>query len=129
MIINYDQLIEDVGLFGQVHYYTLRSNPAIIYVSSNKIEDFSIDVWNDKIVSLAELIIKVIDPTNKLSRREKIIYAYMKAKRITKITLAALLAISPLELTNLISDPKLSKTKKFKQLEDILGIDEEVLIH
>ena len=128
MLINYEKLIEQVGLFGQAYYYTLRENSNVIYVTTSPIEQFTRDTWNQAIVKVIDLVIEEIDPNAELSRIERIIYAYMKYKKITKATLAASLGMTQLELTNLITNHTLTKTKEFKTILKILDIKEEVLI-
>ena len=128
MLINYEKLIEQVGLFGQAYYYTLRENSDVVYVTTTPIEQFTRDTWNQAIVKVIDLVIEEIDPNEELSRIERIIYAYMKYKKITKATLAASLGMTQLELTNLITNHTLIKTKEFKTILKILDIKEEVLI-
>ena len=128
MLINYEKLIEQVGLFGQAYYYTLRENSDVVYVTTTPIEQFTRDTWNQAIVKVIDLVIEEIDPNEELSRIERIIYAYMKYKKISKATLAASLGMTQLELTNLITNHTLIKTKEFKTILKILDIKEEVLI-
>ena len=128
MLINYEKLIEQVGLFGQAYYYTLRENSDVVYVTTTPIEQFTRDTWNQAIVKVIDLVVEEIDPNTELSRIERIIYAYMKYKKISKATLAASLGMTQLELTNLITNHTLIKTKEFKTILKILDIKEEVLI-
>ena len=128
MLINYEKLIEQVGLFGQAYYYTLRENSDVIYVTTTPIEQFTRDTWNQAIIKVIDLVVEEIDPNAELSRIERIIYAYMKYKKISKATLAASLGMTQLELTNLITNHTLIKTKEFKTILKILDIKEEVLI-
>ena len=128
MLINYEKLIEQVGLFGQAYYYTLRENSDVVYVTTTPIEQFTRDTWNQAIVKVIDLVVEEIDPNAELSRIERIIYAYMKYKKISKATLAASLGMTQLELTNLITNHTLIKTKEFKTILKILDIKEEVLI-
>ena len=128
MLINYEKLIEQVGLFGQAYYYTLRENSDVVYVTTTPIEQFTRDTWNQAIVKVIDLVIEEIDPNAELSRIERIIYAYMKYKKMSKATLAASLGMTQLELTNLITNHTLIKTKEFKTILKILDIKEEVLI-
>ena len=128
MLINYEKLIEQVGLFGQAYYYTLRENSDVVYVTTTPIEQFTRDTWNQAIIKVIDLVIEEIDPNAELSRIERIIYAYMKYKKMSKATLAASLGMTQLELTNLITNHTLIKTKEFKTILKILDIKEEVLI-
>ena len=79
-------------------------------------------------IEVLAILEDLIDPNKVLSKRERMIYAIMKAKKYTKATLAASLGVAQLELINLISNYSLHKTTKFNKLLEILGISKEVLI-